>query len=114
MDINKRSRPMTTAAVILSIISMSTVCCIYSSLICGALGIIFALLSKGGEWTMSPQAKTAFTVSLLAVILTLGLTIGSFALIIMQYGSFDAFWNEYMQMMEAYTSSMTCFPFTFT
>ena len=45
---DKRSIPMTTAAVVLSVIAVSTICCIYVSFLCGILGIIFALLSKGG------------------------------------------------------------------
>lgn len=104
---DKRSRAMTTAAVSLSIVAVSTTCCIYISFICGVLGIIFALLSKGGEMTMSPSAKTALRVSVIAIVLTVSLTIGSFAMVIAQYGSMEAFWEAYMEMMASYGAGMT-------
>ncbi len=92
---------MITAAVILSTISVSTVCCIYISFLCGILGIIFALLSKGGESTMSYNAKTALSISVFAIALTVSLTAGSFILVIKQYGSLDAFMNTYLQMIQS-------------
>lgn len=101
MPTDKRSQSMTTAAIILSTIAMSTVCCIYISFVCGILGIIFALLSKGGELTMSHNAKTALSISILAITLTVCLTAGSFILMLEQYGSIDAFWNAYMEMMQS-------------
>lgn len=102
---DRRSRPMTTAAVILSTISISTVCCIYLSLICGVLGIIFALLSKGGELTMSQNAKTALWISIFAIVLTISLVAVSFLTVIIQYGSVEAFWKAYMEMVEVYMSN---------
>ncbi len=103
---DKRSIPMTTAAIVLSVIAVSTICCIYVSFFCGVLGIIFALLSKGGETTMSPNAKTALTVCVAAIVLTVLLLAGSFATLILQYGSIEEFWNVYMKMVEAYSAGM--------
>lgn len=103
---DKRSRTMAAAAVILGVIAFSTACCFYIPYICGSLGIIFALLSKGGEMTMSQNAKTALWVSVSAVILTTVLLIVSFAVVILQYGSLDAFWKAYMEMVEAYSSGV--------
>lgn len=105
MQADKRSRPMTTAAVVLSVIAVSTVCCIYVSFVCGILGIIFALLSKGGETTMSLSARTACTVSVTAIILSVLLLLGSFLTLIIQYGSIEQFWKAYMEMMETYSIS---------
>lgn len=45
---NKRSRNMEVAALVLSIIAIASCSCIYVSIICGSLAMIFALLSKGG------------------------------------------------------------------
>lgn len=60
---NRRSQNMETASLFLGIIAISTICCVYSTLICGALGIVFALLSRGGEMTFSPRAKTGLILS---------------------------------------------------
>ncbi len=98
---------MTTAAVVLSIIAISTICCTYLSLICGVLGITFALLSKGGEQTMSPHARSALSVSITAIVLTVLLLAGTFLTMILQYGSLEAFWNVYMEMLETYSSAGT-------
>lgn len=102
---DRRSRPMTTAAVVFSTIAVSTVCCIYLSVVCGVLGIIFALLSKGGELTMSQNAKTALWISVFAIFLSITLVAGSFLMVITRYGSLDAFWKAYMETVEAYMSN---------
>lgn len=99
---DKRSRTMTTAAIVLGSVAVFTVCCTYVSIICGSLGITFALLSKGGELTMSPHAKTALWVSVLAIVMTLLLVALSFMIVMMYFGSVDAFWKAYMEMMRAY------------
>lgn len=104
---DRRSQAMTTAAVVLSIVAISTVCCIYVSFVCGMLGITFALLSKGGELTMSQNAKTALWVSVFAVVLTVTLLAVSFAMVIAQYGSIDAFWEAYLKLMEKYSAEMS-------
>ena len=103
---DKRSIPMTTAAVVLSVIAVSTICCIYVSFLCGILGIIFALLSKGGESTMSPNARTALIVRVFAVVMTVLLLAASVFTLILQYGSLEAFWNVYMEMVKAYSAGM--------
>ncbi len=103
---DQRSVPMTTAAVVLSIIAISTISCTYLSLICGVLGITFALLSKGGEQTMSPHARSALSFSIIVIVL-IALLAGTFLTMLLQYGSLEAFWNVYMEMLETYSSAGT-------
>lgn len=100
---DRRSMPMTTAAIVLSVIAVSAICCVYPSFLCGILGIIFALLSKGGEMTMSPNARMALMVSITAIVLSVLLLAGSFLTLIIQYGSMEEFWKAYMEMVEAYS-----------
>ena len=107
LPIDKRSASMTTAAVVLSMIAVCTICCVYISFICGILGIILALLSKGGESTMSPNARTALNVSITAIVLTIMLLAGSFITLILQYGSIEEFWRVYMEMVKTYSAGMT-------
>lgn len=59
----RRSAKMENAAFILGIIAITTPCLVYPSLICGALGIVFALLSRGGENTLSSKAKIGLALS---------------------------------------------------
>lgn len=95
---------MTTAAIVMSVIAVATVCCVYISFICGILGIIFALLSRGGETTMSQGAKTALTVSVSAIVLTVLLFAGSLLTLIMEYGSIEEFWKAYMELVDTYST----------
>ncbi|MFR4352547.1 MAG: hypothetical protein ACLT3H_12920 [Roseburia sp.] len=52
----RRSVQMEMASLFLGIAAISTICLVYPALICGALAITFALLSRGGELTFSPKA----------------------------------------------------------
>lgn len=54
----RRSARMERMALLLGIIAIATPCLVYTSLICGSLSIVFALLSRGGELTLAPRAKT--------------------------------------------------------
>lgn len=103
---DRRSQAMTSAAIVLSVIAISTICCFYLSFVCGSLGIIFALLSKGGELTMSPNAKAALAVSTTAICLTVILTITSFVAVILRYGSLDAFLKAYTELINSYSAGM--------
>ena len=51
----------------MGIIALSTFCLVYPALICGALGIVFALLSRGGETSFSGRAKLGLTLSSVAL-----------------------------------------------
>ena len=48
---DRHSKHMENLSLIMGIIALSTFCLVYPALICGALGIVFALLSRGGETT---------------------------------------------------------------
>ena len=54
---DRHSKHMENLSLIMGIIALSTFCLVYPALICGALGIVFALLSRGGETTFSGRAK---------------------------------------------------------
>ncbi len=103
---DKRSEPMTAAAIVFSIVAICTICCVYSSIICGSLGIIFALLSKGGELTMSQNSKAALILSAIAIGLTVLLTAASFAAVILRFGSLDAFLKAYLELINAYSAGL--------
>ena len=89
---NKRSRN------VLSIIAIASCSCIYVSIICGSLAMIFALLSKGGATSMSSMAMTSFRIAFAAVVITLIIYIGSFAAMLHEYGSIEGILKEYQNL----------------
>lgn len=107
--IDKRSSGFTTASFVLSIIGIATGCCVYTGIICGALAIMFALLSKGGETTMNTKAKIGLGLGIISIIFGILIFIGGLAIVIYQYGSFDAYMNEYMDILNNLDSS---YPYT--
>ena len=61
------SNGMSTAALVLSIAGLLTMCC-GGSVVLGSLAILFALLSRGTE-PMNGQAKVAIGISIAGVVL---------------------------------------------
>ena len=81
-----------------SIIAIASCSCIYVSIICGSLAMIFALLSKGGATSMSSMAMTSFWIAFAAVVITLIIYIGSFAAMLHEYGSIEGILKEYQNL----------------
>lgn len=96
---------MMTAAVILSAIAVAASCCVYASLTCGALAIILALLSRGQQKKLSPQSRLAVTISVVAIIASILVTVSMFVSVVHQYGSLENFIKEYSALMESMTGT---------
>jgi hypothetical protein len=88
---------MTTAAMILGAVSLATCTCLYVSVICGGLAIMFALLSKGGELTMSKNARLALGLGVAGLAATAVLYGISLATILHTYGSLEEYLRAYLQ-----------------
>lgn len=97
---DKRSRSMATAAMVLGIVGISTGCCVYTAIICGALAIMLALLSRGGEMTMSVNAKVGLGLGIAGVATGILMITLSFAYVIQEFGSFENYMEYYFQLME--------------
>lgn len=69
---------MSTASMVLGIISLVSSCCLYISIPAGAVGIILALLSKGADTNMGSRAKTGLITSILGLVITITLIIVAF------------------------------------
>lgn len=95
---NTRSEGMAMASVILGVAALLTSCCIYVALPCGALGIILALLSRGGHMTMSSQAKLGLILSAVGLALTILIIVVSFVFVFSYYGGMDGLMQEYMNI----------------
>lgn len=102
-NLNKRSKNMAIASMILGIIALITCCCIYSAMVCGSLGIILALLSRGGNQTLESQGTAGLVLSSIGLALTLAIYIGIFLMMLRQYGGIDGILQEYMRLYNADT-----------
>lgn len=84
-----------TFSMVFSVAAILTCTCFYGSFIFGALAILFALLSRGGQMKMSSKAKFGLILGIVAIILTTVVTVGSFAWALNEYGSMEGIIQEY-------------------
>lgn len=85
----RRSQKMENASFILGIISIATACLVYTTLICGSLSILFALLSRGGEHTLAPKAKTGLILGCISLALILLLMVYTIVYANVYYGGLE-------------------------
>lgn len=97
---DKRSSGLATASIVMGIIALATSCCIYSAIVAGALAIIFALLSKGGEMTMDGKGKAGLILGIAGLVLTIIIYAIAFTWMIHNYGSIDKFLDYYSQISQ--------------
>lgn len=96
---DKRSNGFATASFVLGIIGIATGCCVYTGIICGALAIIFAILSRGGEMTMSHKAKIGLILGIVGIVFGIIMFVIAIATVILQYGGFENYMNEIENLM---------------
>lgn len=91
------SNGMSTAALVLSIIGILTMCC-GGSVVLGGLAILLALLSRGSH-PMNGQAKAAVWISIIGIILGIVALVG---LLVYTFTSPDAqdIYRDYLQYYE--------------
>lgn len=70
----------------------------YISYICGALAIVFALLSRGGQMNFSKKSKAALFLGIFAIIFTTVMTVSAVYITIQEYGSIENVLREYCNM----------------
>ena len=70
----------------------------YASYILGALAIVFALLSRGGQMKFCKKAKVGLFLGVFAILFTTILTIGGLYLVIEEFGSIENMLREYCNM----------------
>ncbi len=95
---NKSSDNMALASFILGIIAVITSGCIYLAIVCGSLGIILALLSRGGEMKLTSRGIAGLTLSSIGLALTFLIYTAAFLFLIRSFGGIDAFMEEYMKL----------------
>lgn len=95
---NKRSDAMEAAALVLGIISIATCSCLYTGIICGALAVMFALLSRGGQMRLSSRAKAALWLGIAGIAVTTALYAFAYMFAIHEYGSLEHLLRAYCEM----------------
>ena len=94
------SNGLAVAALICSVLSIVSVCCLYGAFVFGGLAIIFALLSRGARKKTYEAARTALLMGTAGVLISVVITIGSFITVSRQYGGFDKFLERYTYTLE--------------
>lgn len=95
---NKRSQEMETASLVLGIIAIASCTCLYVSIICGSLSMLFALLSKGGASSMSSRAMFCFVLGLVSVLISICFYTVLIVYMLHEYGSLSGILNAYSDM----------------
>ena len=109
-DPSRRSDRMEATAMTLGLIAILSCTCLYISIPCGALAIIFASLSRGGGMTYGARAQLGLILGIVAVVATFFLYSVSLAIALQEYGSFEGIlkasadmagmdYNEMMQQL---------------
>ena len=91
------SNGLAVAALICSVLSIVSVCCLYGAFVFGGL---FALLSRGARKKTYGAAHTALLIGTAGVLISVVITIGSFITVSRQYGGFDKFLERYTYTLE--------------
>lgn len=96
---DKSSGGMATASLVFGILAIITCCCIYTAMIFGALAVIFALLSRGGERKLSSVAVAGLILGIIGMVL--GILFISFFIIsaILEYGGLEHYIDSYYDFL---------------
>lgn len=94
-NFTRNTNRFASAALIMSIIGICTFFCGYISIICGSLGIVFALLSKGGGMTYASTAKIALIIGIFACIASAAVITISILIVVQQAGGIDGLLQQY-------------------
>ena len=66
----KQNDTPTSRSETMALVALLTSACIYLSVICGSLGIILALISRGSEQTLSLRSKVGLILSIAGLLMT--------------------------------------------
>ncbi len=96
---DRHSQRMETLSLIMGVIALVTMCTVYPTLICGSLGIVFALLSRGGEFSMQSRAKVGLTLSAVALGIIIAMVVYTLVVAQIYFGGIENMMREMYQMM---------------
>lgn len=96
---DRHSQRMETLSLIMGVIALVTMCTVYPTLICGSLGIVFALLSRGGEFSMQSRAKVGLALSVVALGIIIAMIVYTLVVAQIYFGGIENMMQEMYQMM---------------
>lgn len=96
---DRHSARMENLSLLMGILALATMCFVYPTLICGALGITFALLSRGGELRFGSRAKYGLTISAIALGMVLLMFIYTIVVANVYFGGIDNMARQMYEMM---------------
>ena len=103
-SLEQGSASMAFASLAFGIVSIIT-SCFGTSLIFGSLGLILALLSKGGSNSLPKNTIIGLTLNIIGVVIGCMLLLSSLILVI-SFGGIESFMNAMQQYMDAYYSAL--------
>lgn len=92
------SQRMEIASLTLGIIAVSSCLCLYLSIPCGALAIILASLSRGGQMQYGSMAQVGLILGAIGLAFTIVIYGLSFAVAFHEYGSLEGILRAYSEM----------------
>lgn len=98
---NGRPNGMALASVILGSVALASFSCIYLSAVCGSLGIVLALLSKGPSYHMDARGTAGLALSASGLALTVLTYALALLFLIRSFGGVDGFLREYESLYKA-------------
>lgn len=96
---DRHSARMENLSLLMGILALVTMCFVYPTMICGALGITFALLSRGGELRFGPRARYGLTISAIALGMVLLMFVYTIVVANVYFGGIDNMARQMYEMM---------------
>uniref|UniRef100_UPI0040567456 hypothetical protein n=1 Tax=Agathobacter sp. TaxID=2021311 RepID=UPI0040567456 len=82
----------------LGVASILTCSIFYISFVAGAMAILFALLSRGGDIKLSPKARLAILLGIIGIVVTVAFYVWAFQIALAEYGSPEGILREACEM----------------
>lgn len=100
MSTPKHSTNMEIASLILGIIATVSCFCLYISIPCAALALLFGILSRGGQMQFDQKAIAGMILGSFGLAFTVLLYGSSFAYALYEYGSIEGILKAYADMAD--------------
>jgi hypothetical protein len=97
---NNQPNGMATAALVLGILAIVSICCVYGSYIFGGIAITLGLLSRGNNKKLSSNALIGTILSIVGMVISTIIIVITCITIFSRYSSVDDFLNDYESYYE--------------
>lgn len=90
----RRSQKLETVSFYLGVIAVASSFVVYTSLICGSLSIVLALLSRGGEMKLTSKAKAGLVMGIIGLAIVVLMFVYTIMFANMHYGGMEEMLRE--------------------